>query len=253
MADEQNDDVRDPDHLSQIATLWSVVRGATAPDHPDRQRAQKRMLELYGESVRRYLGACLREPHAVDEVYQEFALKLARGDFAGVDPSRGRFRGFVKSVLYRLVMDHHRRKKRDRRAVSLEPELAEPVAEDQVEFASDEEFVQIWRDGLLTHAWRRLEEDQQQRGHIYYSLLRQRVDHPEWSTEQVIAAVHAKTGKELAEGSLRVTLHRARKRFADYLLDAIAASLHDKDADLEDELISLDLMRYCKDALQRRE
>ena len=90
--------------------------------------------------------------------------------------------------------------------------------------ASDEQFVNIWREGLLAHAWHRLEEDQNNRGHIYYSLLRLRVDHPDWSSEQLIAAAGKETGREMAEGSLRVTLHRARRRFADFLLDAVGQS-----------------------------
>lgn len=240
------------DRLSQIQTLWSVVREAAACDHPDRQLAQKQMLEIYGPSINRYLMACLRESHAVDEVYQEFALKLARGDFAGVDPSRGRFRSFVKTILYRLVVDFHRQKKRNQTA-DVDVAVVDPAGDDEsTELASDEDFQRIWRDGLLNHAWQNLKQDQADRGHVYYCLLKNRVDQPDWSVEQVVESVRSETGKELSASSFRVTLHRARKRFADYLVEAVATSLPHATDELEDELISLDLLRYCREALERR-
>lgn len=246
--------VNDPhqDHLSQIQTLWSVVRDAAAVDHPDRQSAQKRILEIYGPSIHRYLLACMRDPHAVDEVYQEFALKLARGDFAGVDPARGRFRGFVKTILYRLIVDFHRRKGRNT-AASIDVAEIDPAGQDETTvLATEEEFHRIWRDGLLHHAWQSLKQDQEERGHLYHALLKARVDQPDWTVEQVIESVRQETGKEQSAGSFRVTLHRARKRFADFLVEAVASSVPHAANDLEEELIALDLLRYCRDALQRR-
>lgn len=241
----------DERHLSQIVTSWSIVRGASNPEAPERQAAQVQLLEIYSNSIRRYLVASLKDQAAADEVYQNFALKLVRGDFVTADPDKGRFRSFVKTILYRLMIDHHRGKKRNR----VDEIVAEPV-DDRVESAenlADREFQTHWREGLLNHAWEQLEQDQNERGGIYFSLLRARADNPDISHDDLIDEVEKQTGTRPKLGSLRVTLHRSRQKFADYLVEAVASSLSDRsDGRLEDELIALDLKKYCKDAIARR-
>jgi DNA-directed RNA polymerase specialized sigma24 family protein len=241
----------DDRHLSQIVTSWSIVRGASNPEAPERQAAQVQLLEIYSDSIRRYLVGSLKDQTAADEVYQNFAYKLVRGDFVTADPEKGRFRSFVKTVLYRLMIDHHRDKKRNR----ANEIVADPVDDrvDSVEGVADHEFQQHWREGLLSYSWQQLEQDQSQRGGIYFSLLRARADRPDESHDDLINAVEKQTGIRPKPGSLRVTLHRARQKFADYLVEAVAASLNNRaESHLEDELIALDLKKYCEDAMARR-
>ena len=98
-------------HISRIATAWSMVREAHG-DHTAVQSAQQRLLDRYGAAVRRYALSALRNEDAADEVFQEFALKFVRGDLGKADPERGRFRAFVKTVVYRLIVDYQRRAKK---------------------------------------------------------------------------------------------------------------------------------------------
>ena len=108
--------------------------------------------------------------------------------------------------------------------------------------------------GLLDHAWQMLEAHQKKRGGIYYSLLRIRASEPDIEQSLLIDVVEKQTGVRVKPGNIRVTLHRARQKFADFLLEAVAASLSDRtESFLEDELIALDLKKYCTEALQRRE
>ena len=98
--------------LSRIETLWSVVRRAHLSEQESALSAQQQLLDLYGGAIRRYLLAAVRDAEIADELFQEFALKFVEGEFRAVDPSRGRFRAFVKTVLYRMVALHHRKKNR---------------------------------------------------------------------------------------------------------------------------------------------
>jgi hypothetical protein len=60
-------------------------------------------------------------------------------------------------------------------------------------------------------------------------------------------------GKPVTAAAVRQTLHRARERFADALLDEIAQALDDPSAEaLEAELIDLSLHDHCRPALDRR-
>jgi RNA polymerase sigma-70 factor (ECF subfamily) len=238
-------------HLSRIQTAWSMVRRAHG-DHTAVQVAQQTLLDRYGGAVRRYALASLRDEDAADEVWQEFALRFVRGDFAGADPERGRFRAFVKTIVYRLIVDYQRRRKRNWREGPMHSNLAEPVA-DSEQPADDAAFQASWRDELLARCWQRLQEEEQQTGKPHHTVLRYRVDHPDLHSPELAAGLTEILGKPVNAGAARVLLHRARDAFAELLLDEVVQSLADDSLDAaEEELIELDLLEYCRPALDRR-
>src|SRR5262245_13036501 len=93
--------------LSRITTLWTLVRRAHQTQDPQARDAQRQLLERYGGAVRRYLRALLRDVSATEDLFQEFACQLLEGDLGGADPQRGRFRNFVKGVLFHLVAKYY--------------------------------------------------------------------------------------------------------------------------------------------------
>jgi RNA polymerase sigma-70 factor (ECF subfamily) len=245
--------MEDDAHLSQIQTMWSVVALAHA-DVTAMRSAQQIMLDRYGGAVRRYALACLRDEDAADEVFQEFALKFVRGDFHGADPGKGRFRAFVKTVVYRLIVDHQRRKKKLGREGHIHSNLAEPGELDSAdEGATDLKFQESWRDELLARCWGKLADYECTSGKPYHTVLRYRVQHPEDRSNDLAEGLSKKLGKPINAGAVRVMLHRSREAFADLLLDEVSNSLADGSLDAaEQELIELDLLSYCKPALERR-
>ena len=240
-------------HLSQIQTMWSVVRQASG-DHTAVQSAQQSLLDRYRGAIRRYALAALKDEDAADEVVQEFALKFVRGDFAKADPGRGRFRAFVKTVVYRLIVDYQRRRKGLLREGPLHSNVAEPEAGDENADATDDDvFRASWRDELLARCWQRLEEDERQTGKPYHTVLKYRVEHSDAHSPELAAGLSEKLGKPINAGAVRVLLHRARDAFADLLLEEVTHSLESQSLDeAEDELIELNLLEYCKPALDRR-
>jgi RNA polymerase sigma-70 factor (ECF subfamily) len=240
-------------HLSRIQTVWSMVRQAHG-DHTAVQGAQQSLLDRYGGAVRRYALAALRNEDAADEVFQEFALKFVRGDFGQVDPERGRFRAFVKTVVYRLIVDYQRRQKKRQQESPMHSNLAEPIADTGVESPGDDTAFQLsWRDELLARCWQKLAEDEKQSGKPYHTVLRYRVEHPDERSPELAAGLSNVLGKSINAGAVRVLLHRARDTFAELLLDEIINSLAtDSIDDAEEELIELDLLEYCRPALDRR-
>jgi len=246
--------MEDDPHLSQIQTLWSVVELAHG-DNTAMQSAQQKMLDRYGGAVRRYALAALRDEDAADEVFQEFALKFVRGDFRAADPGKGRFRAFVKTVVYRLIVDYQRRRKKLGREGQMHSNLAEPgeVAAATGDGDTDALFQASWRDELLARCWGKLAEYECTSGKPYHTVLRYRVKHPEARSGELAEGLSKLMGKQVNAGAVRVTLHRARDAFADLLLDEVINSLADGSLDAaEHELIELDLLSYCKPALDRR-
>src|SRR4051812_42804133 len=148
-------------HISRINTAWSMVREAHG-DHTAVQSAQQRLLEKYGGAVRKYALSALRNEDAAEDVFQEFALKFVRGDFGNADPERGRFRAFVKTVVYRLIVDYQRRAKKLGREGQMHSNVAEPEANEAGMGGDDKMFQTSWRDELLARCWQKLADDERE-------------------------------------------------------------------------------------------
>jgi RNA polymerase sigma-70 factor (ECF subfamily) len=210
-------------------------------------------LDRYGGAVRRYALAALGDEDAADEICQEFALKFVRGDFGNADPQLGRFRAFVKTVVYRLIVDFQRRRKQRLHERPLNDEVAEPAFEGDGVPTDDAAFRTGWRDELLARCWQQLENEEHRSGRPHYTALRFRVDHPELRSPELAEGLSKKLGHTINAGAVRVLLHRAREAFAELLLDEVTESLADGSlAEAEEELIELDLLEYCRPALERR-
>jgi RNA polymerase sigma-70 factor (ECF subfamily) len=237
--------------LSLIPTLWSLVGRANNDSPEEAQVARQQLLERYGDAVRRYLRSALHDPHAADEVFQEFALQLVHGKLRGADPQRGRFRYFVKGTLFHLIADY-RRKQRD---------WPRPLPADAANlFAAPEEgqserlFVESWCDELLARAWSALAAFESETGQPFHAVLRFRADHPEMKSPQLAEALGTQMGKPVTAVGVRQTLHRAREKFAALLLDEVIHSLEHPGPDqVTEELAELGLLDYCRPALERRD
>jgi RNA polymerase sigma-70 factor (ECF subfamily) len=241
----------EPDHLSQIGTLWSIVNRAGGPEDEDVTAARQRLLQRYGGAVKRYLLGALRDAEAADELTQEFALRFMAGKYKGVDRERGKFRAFIKGVLAHLIADHFRRLKSEPRPVALNNEEVSDAHGDPAD--ADPLFVENWRQALLARAWQTLADSEAESGQPFHTVLRLRADQPDLRSAQMAELASTRLGRPVSAESFRQTLHRARDRFADLLLDEVAQTLGDSvDDDLEQELIDLNLLTYCQDALRRR-
>jgi RNA polymerase sigma-70 factor (ECF subfamily) len=239
-----------PDRLSRITTLWSVVGHAHEEPGDAVMAAQRQLLERYGGAVRRYLLAAVRDPDGADELFQTFAYRFLHGDLRGANPERGRFRDYLKGVLYHLAVDYHKRS----RVMPLPAEHPALVAEPLSPADSDRDFLTSWRDELLAHTWTALERFERETCQPYFTVLRYRADHPDAHSPEMAKELTSLLGKKLNSSSVRQTLHRAREKFADLLLEEIAHSLESPSPEsLQQELIDLELWEYCRPALERRE
>jgi RNA polymerase sigma-70 factor (ECF subfamily) len=236
--------------LNEISTLWSVVLQANHVGAEATRLAQRRLLERYGGAVRRYLLGAVRDPDAAEELFQEFALLLVHGDLRGADRQRGRFRDFVKGVLFHLVAGHHRQRRR--RPLALPPDHPGPAVEPEELPDQEDAFRASWRAELLARAWAALEAQEGEAGQPFYTVLRYRADHPAVPSARMAEELAARLGRPLSAAGVRKTLERARDRFAALLLDEIVHTLGaPTPAQLEDELIELNLLEHCRAALRR--
>jgi RNA polymerase sigma-70 factor (ECF subfamily) len=237
--------------LNSIATLWTLVCKAHDGPTAAMKSAQEQLLERYSGAIRRYLLGAVRDQDDAEELFQEFAYRFLHGDLRGANRERGRFRDFVKGVLFHLIADfHNRRKKRPR---ALTPDQPEPAVDPPSLLDIDRTFLRNWREALLARCWSLLESIEKDTGHLYYTVLRFRFEHAELSSAEMASKLSTQIGKPVTSAGVRQTLHRARDKYADLLIEEVAHSLdHPTVEHLEQELEDLGLLEHCRPALSRR-
>jgi RNA polymerase sigma factor (sigma-70 family) len=240
-------------HLSSIQTQWTKLLRAHHEAADERVAAQKELLLRYYGAVYRYLLGTLRDPTAAEELTQEFAVRFLRGDFHRADPARGRFRDFMKTAVRRLAIDYWRKKEK---APTPLPEHASQLLDGNVVEADamDQPFLEKWREELLARTWEALVVFQEQSGQPYHTVMRWKAEQPKVHAAQLAARLGAEIGKPVTEVRIRQVLHRARKKFTEFLVDEVARSIETTDSEkVEQELIELNLLNYCQSALARRD
>jgi DNA-directed RNA polymerase specialized sigma24 family protein len=236
----------DEARLSRIQTLWTQM---LSPDQTTIDTTRQLLLRYHGAAYRYLLGT-VRDAAIAEELAQDFAVRFLRGDFQSADPARGRFRDFLKTSLRNLVRDYWRKNERQKQNAPLPDDVAaDPVEQNE----SDALFIAGWREELLAGAWDALAEYEQSTGKPYNSVLRLKTREPQFSSPELADRLGHELQKTYTPEAARQVLHRAREQFASLLLDEALASLPSPDLDrLEEELGELQLLDYCRIALDRR-
>src|SRR5205085_775180 len=204
--------------LSRITTLWTLLRqaGATSPEAAT--AAQQLILQRYRGAVYAYLKAVLGDAAAADDLTQEFGLCLVKGEFRHASPERGRFRNYVKAVLFHLVSKYRKRQQRGPQALAADhPEWADLADSGD----DDGRFDQTWRDELLARTWAALADAQP----AFFTVLHFRAAHPDLPSAAMAEALGRQLGKPLTADAVRQTLRRPREKFTELLNDEVARTL----------------------------
>jgi hypothetical protein len=221
--------------LEHISTHWHVVGDPL------------QFVLRYAPAVRRYVGALIKNVHDSEDVVQDFLVQAVRQPFTPEQIRRGRFRDYLKAVLRNAAITHFRRS-------ALQPGSATDglalIAEDVAD-AADREWLAEWRDCLLRRAWQALElhEHAAPEG-IAYTVLRLTADHPQESSASLAARAAALTGRSIGVDVYRKQLSRARRHFAQMIVNEIRQTLEHGSADaVIEELCDLGLMELVRDFL----
>jgi RNA polymerase sigma-70 factor (ECF subfamily) len=210
--------------------------------------ARRLLLHRYCGAAYRYLRAALGDEDAALDSLQEFVLRFLRGDFRRADPGSGRFRDYLKAALINLVADYHR----ERRALPVPLPIDIDERTIAPESGSDNEvsFLRGWREELIDRAWTALAEANA----TYHEVLVSHVENPDLTSAEAADRLGARLAKSFTAAHVRVTLQRAREKFAELLLDEVAHSLGAcTEAELVLELRTMRLSRLCATALTKRQ
>jgi hypothetical protein len=239
-------DEPEPSRLSQISTKWSDIVAAHSSTKDAARLAQQRLVDRYCGAVHRYLLSATADVHAAEDLTQTFALRFVRGDFEHADPSKGRFRDFIKTVLYHLVVDYFRDRKRFPKPLPEEAALSDSKAFGD---RSSKLFAQHWRQEILNRTWQEL---QLIGGANFFEVLRWKANHPDSRSIDGAEAMSKQLGRPMRASGFRQTLLRAREQFAQLLIQEVATSLATSETSLiEQELADLELIEYCRPILEQ--
>jgi DNA-directed RNA polymerase specialized sigma24 family protein len=263
--------------LSRIQTRWTMVVRAHRGQGDEAAAVQRRLLLVYYRAVYYYLRGMVRDGDVAEELTHEFCVRFLRGDFRRATPRHGRFRDLVKTAARNLALDYWKRqelRKRkgprplppdnvlgddtdseigcldDTRHEGTPPHKAVPryVTSPKTEVL----FLRKWQESLLVHAWKGLARIQKHTGVPYFTLLRYKSLHPGTRSEVLAQQLGTRLGRPFTAAGIRQMLLRARNKLADCLVQQVARSLlWPTPAELESELLELNLFEYCKEALQR--
>jgi hypothetical protein len=131
------------------------------------------------------------------------------------------------------------------------PEIVAPAPQPVLD--SDREFMDIWRNDLLKSAFDELLAIEQRTKRPHYTVLDLRLRYADARTEQLARMYAEQTGRTVSVDRMRKLLFEARRQFSDVLLAIVEQTLEQPGLnEVEEELIELGLLGYCKDAINRR-
>jgi RNA polymerase sigma factor (sigma-70 family) len=197
------------DNLDLITTHWSALRDCN------------RFLLRYAQAVRGYLLALLGNAEDADDVAHDFFVRVVERGFVRADPDRGRFRDYLKIAVRNAALSHLRRRRRQPRTADA---LQYTVAD--AEGAANREWLREWQACVLERAWRALERHQRAApDNLFHTVLRLHVEHPEDDSRALADRVAAASGRPLSSDAYRKQLSRARRLFAQLVVQEVAQTL----------------------------
>jgi hypothetical protein len=217
--------------LDQISTHWCMIHDPAS------------FTLRYASAIRAYLESLLKDDHEADEVSQEFLLRVVERGFAQASPEHGRFRDYLKTAVRNAALSRLRRKRPDL--------LGEAVAELYSDDDDETRWLSDWQRCLLDRAWRALEAHERgSPGNLFYTVLRVSADHPDEDSAALAERTSSLAGREVRADAFRKQVSRARRMFAEVLLDEVTRTLADPSpARVEEELIAVGLLPYVRDFL----
>jgi RNA polymerase sigma-70 factor (ECF subfamily) len=216
---------------------------AASGDASEAREALSSLCQAYWYPIYAYVRRRGHTPEQAQDLTQEFfAYVLERDLIAMADPTRGRFRAFLRTVCTRQLAAQHDRQNAAKRGGGRSPLPIDPLdaerrytLEPAHELTPERIFDRIWALTLLGRVVERLrrEYDDAGRSDRFEGLLT-------LLTRDPVSGSYAEVARRLGttEGNVRVAVHRLRRRYGLLLREEIAATVGDE-AQVDDEIRAL--------------
>lgn len=220
---------QNPQRGNFATTQWSVVVAAGAGDFERSAAALEKLCRQYWPPIHAFVRRRVSDRHEAEDLTQAFfAHLLDKESIKKADPGKGKFRTFLLASLTNFLANEWDKRKTIKRGgqhqiISLH-EVTDEVHERVIDNSVSPEklFDRRWAVLLVETVQARLktEYSEQQRGAVCEKLLPA-------LTGEMDSGWHAAVAAELGlnEGSVRVALHRLRRRFGDLLREEVSRTV----------------------------
>jgi RNA polymerase sigma-70 factor (ECF subfamily) len=215
-------------------THWSVISAAGKSSSPQQKLALETLCQSYWFPLYAYLRRRGYDTHQAEDFTQAFfAHILEKKDLETADPKYGKFRSFLLVRLKYFLSDERDRaqaKKRGggRNVLSLSIQNAEGqyALEPAIQLSPEMLFEKSWALTVLERTMGRLEAEMADKNkQKLFDCLKVSLT----TDKDVIPYQNMAAELEMTEGSVRVAVHRLRRRYRKLLRDEIAQTVGDED------------------------
>lgn len=225
------------------STKWSRIVAASLQDKQQSREALAELCRAYWQPIYAFIRKKGNSLEAALDLTQDFFCRLLDKEvLAEADPTRGRFRSFLRAVCSAFLSnqrDYREAKKRGggRPLLAIDADDAERrfARELSHDLTAERAFDRVWALTLLQRCFEnlRVEYENAGRGAVFRELSVILTADPNVPGYAVIAS---RLGTN--ENAVRVAAHRLRQRYGFLLRQEIAATI-DNPADVNDEIRSL--------------
>jgi len=223
-----------------VTTHWSVVLSAKDRASPQSEAALEKLCGAYWCPLYAYVRRQGHSPHDAQDLTQEFLSRLVHKDYLdAVQQERGRFRTFLLMAFKRFLSDAWDKVRAQKRGggirnLSLDVAAAEEKyrVEAVDEVTPETIYERHWALTLLERTMSRLRQEYVAAGKsgVFDELK-------VFLTEAKGTISHADVARRMGlnEGTVRVSVHRLRKRFRELFREEIACTVHNPE-EIEEEV-----------------
>ncbi|NUP05385.1 MAG: sigma-70 family RNA polymerase sigma factor [Polyangiaceae bacterium] len=195
-------------------TITSAVLALKSEDTNTQRDGWERVARAYLAPIERYVALRFRltAAEAADTSQAFFARALEKGTFSAFDPTKARFRTYVRTCLDRFVVDERRRNKAMKRggdAITVEIDDEHAVAMNGPD--PDACFEDEWKKHVLERALERLREDLRASKKTEHLTVFERF-HLETDTPPSYSAIASELGITVTDVTNRLSYARRKLR-----------------------------------------
>jgi RNA polymerase sigma-70 factor (ECF subfamily) len=222
-----------PPHPVFVTTHWSLVLSARDKKSPQSAAALEELCRAYWYPLYAYIRRSGQSKENAEDLTQAFFARLLEKKFLeSARQERGRFRSFLLIVLKRFLANEWDRVRAQKRGgfqihVPLDTELAERKFQTEFmteEISPDRAYERRWALTLLEQTMSRLRAEFERAGRGgEFEQLKQFLT----ADRREIPRAGVAAGLGMGENSLRVAVHRLRKRYRELFREEIAHTLAD--------------------------
>jgi RNA polymerase sigma factor (sigma-70 family) len=213
-------------------THWSVVLAAGQQELPQAAEALERLCRTYWYPLYVYVRRRgYQVEDAQDLTQQFFARFLEKGSFSLANPARGRFRTFLLNSLQHFLPDDWKRAHRAKRGggaseLPLDGVTAEAryAAELTDTTTPERAYEERWAMTLLEQVLERMREDYTRVGK---ARLFEALQDFLWGPDLSVSYAALTKALAMAEGAIRVAVHRLREDYRERLRAEVAHTVSD--------------------------